>query len=257
MKKPASYLVMLLALTLGCFSLQAQDLASGFDSANKLYEQGKFADAAAAYGQLLATGSASEAIYFNRGNAFLKEGQLGRAIASYLHARLLAPRDSALLENLKLARTRARGGIPYQPDRIRTLFGKLTLNEWTSLLVIAFWALCLLLAFREWRPDFKSESRNLCFIAGAAVAILAICFIIAWNFDYAGSSVVVIAGEADVRNGPLDEAPSNFKVRDGAELSVLDQKDNWFEVADTGGRTGWLRRDEVLLLEPRNVKKSG
>src|ERR1700722_13167815 len=67
--------------------------ADGFESANILYDEGKYAEAAAGYDQLIAEGKVSAALYFNRGNALFKEGQIGRAIASYRQAQLLAPRD--------------------------------------------------------------------------------------------------------------------------------------------------------------------
>ena len=87
--------------------------------------------------------------------------------------------------------------------------------------------------------------------------LLGVCFAIALNQGYLTSSVVVIAGEAEVRNGPLDEAPSNFKVRDGIELTVLDQKEGWLEVVDAAQRTGWLRRDQVLAINPTDSTKPG
>src|SRR6185436_15071392 len=69
-------LLLFMAFTLG---LRAADLTPAFEAANKLYEEGKYPDAIAAYDKLLETGNASAALYFNRGNAFLKLGQLGRA----------------------------------------------------------------------------------------------------------------------------------------------------------------------------------
>src|SRR4051794_22052104 len=73
--------LMVLMVCLGSFSTaRAADDASDFEQANKFYEQGKYADAISAYDKLLQNGKASEAIYFNRGNAYFKTGELGRAI---------------------------------------------------------------------------------------------------------------------------------------------------------------------------------
>ncbi len=236
---------------------RASDLASGFDAANKLYEEGKFAEAAAEYDKLLASGSCSEAVYFNRGNAFFKQGQTGRALASYLQAQRLAPRDPALRANIQFARVRARGGLPYQMDRWHNFFGKVSLNGWTMLFACAFWLLFLLLAILQWRPALKPALRNSCIAVAAAVLLFGICLGVALNLDYLTSSVVVIAGEAEVRNGPLDEAPSNFKVRDGIELTILDQKEGWLEVMDAAQRTGWIRRDQVLSIDFNAPAKPG
>src|SRR4051794_29504249 len=75
---------------------RAEDLAAAFDQANKLYEQGKFAEAAGAYEKLAQSTPASPALYFNLGNAWFKAGQSGRAIAAYRRAEILAPRDPNL-----------------------------------------------------------------------------------------------------------------------------------------------------------------
>ena len=47
----------------------AGEIDTAFDAANKLYEQGKFADAAATYEKLLQSGVRSGSVHFNLGNA--------------------------------------------------------------------------------------------------------------------------------------------------------------------------------------------
>jgi uncharacterized protein YgiM (DUF1202 family) len=60
-------------------------------------------------------------------------------------------------------------------------------------------------------------------------------------------TAIVIAREAVVRYGPLAESPTAFTVHDGAELRVLDQKDEWLQVSAGPRRVGWLRRSETLV----------
>ena len=230
--------------------LHAADFAGGFESANKLYEQGKYADALAAYDQLLKTGGVSEAVLFNRGNALFKLGQLGRAIESYRLAQQLAPRDPELRANLDFVRTRARGGAPYQTGRWRGWLDSLSLNGWTTLTVAAFWILFLLLALGQWRRDLGPRLRNPILAAGAAFLLFGICLGIELGVNYFTPSAIVVTGETDIRNGPFDEAPSLYKVRDGAELTVIDRKDNWLQVTDSAQRIGWVRQDQVLIFNP-------
>jgi tetratricopeptide (TPR) repeat protein len=236
--------------------LRADDLAMGFDSANKLYAEGKYAEAAAAYDKLLAGGNVSEAIYFNRGNALFKAGQLGRAIASYRQAELLAPRDSVLRANLQLARTRARGGSPYHGNRWVGLVSWLGLNEWAVLLMVAFWVLFILLAVGQWRKELKTSVRTYVWLAGGAFVVFFVCLGTMHN-QYRSPSAIVVVGETEVRNGPLDESPGIFKVRDGAELEVTDQKDGWLQVIDVAQRMGWVRQDQVILLQQGKVQRAG
>jgi uncharacterized protein YgiM (DUF1202 family) len=60
-------------------------------------------------------------------------------------------------------------------------------------------------------------------------------------------TAIVITGDVVVRYGPLAESPTAFTVHDGAELRILDQKDEWLQVNAGPRRTGWLRRDQVLV----------
>jgi tetratricopeptide (TPR) repeat protein len=239
------FVVLLVRLT----DARADDLAGGFDSANKLYEEGKYPAAAEAYDKLLASGNVSEALYFNRGNAEFKLGQLGRAIASYRQAQCLAPRDPELRANLRLARTRARGGSTYSSDRWRNWLGDLSLNEWTVLTSLALWLVFILLALGQWRPVLKAKLRNCLLVSSLAVVFLGICLGIMVNDEFFSTSAIVVTGEADVRNGPLEESPAIFKVRDGIELTITDKKDGWLLVTDPAQRKGWLRQDQVIIFE--------
>jgi tetratricopeptide (TPR) repeat protein len=241
-------LLLLLAFTITPPQLRAADLSGGFEAANKLYEQGKFVEAAGAYDKLIATGDVSDALYFNRGNALFKMGQTGRAIASYRQAQRLSPRDADVRTNLQLARTKARGGSPYPVNRWAVWLEKLSLNEWTLLTAAAVWLLFILLALGQWRQALQSRLRSYLLGAGAAVVLLGASLAIRIDNDLLATSAVVVVGEADVRNGPLDESQSIFKVRDGIELEVVDQKDGWLQVVDSGQRTGWLRQEQVIFL---------
>ncbi|HEX4646587.1 MAG TPA: tetratricopeptide repeat protein [Verrucomicrobiae bacterium] len=223
---------------------------AAFEQGNRLYEEGKYTQAVAAYDQALPTGKVSAALLFNRGNALFKLGQTGRAIASYLQAERLSPRDPDLRANLQFARTLARGGVNYHADRWRAWLGSLTLNEWTLLTAAALWVLFVFLALGEWRPELRRTLRNYTAAAAFAVLFSGVCLAGVIDDDYITKSAVVITGEAEVRNGPLEESQTVYKVRDGAELTILDQKDGWFQVVDAAQRVGWLRQEQVLLLEP-------
>jgi tetratricopeptide (TPR) repeat protein len=241
-----------LALALLCLGPGARgnDFATAFDTANQLYVDGRFADAASAYDAMIQTGNLSEAILFNRGNALFREGKTGLAIASYREAQLLAPRDPDLRANLQFARTRARGGSPYHVNHWRNWLDRLTLNEWTALVVAALWAFFLLLAAGQWRKELRAALAGYVVAAGLAAAFLGVCLGMELQTNFFARSAIVTIGEADIRNGPFDEAPSLFKVRDGIELDVLDHKDNWLQVADSAQRIGWVRRDQVVLFQP-------
>ena len=220
--------------------------AAAFDSANKLYEEGKFAEAASAYEAQALSGQASAALYFNLGNAFFKSGQIGRAIAAYRQAEQITPRDPDLRANLQFARNQTPSPT-LLPGRWQRWLGRLTLNEWTVLAAVVAWLWLLLLAVLRWRPALKPSLRAYVISLALLAGLLCVCTAAGLRENRFTRAAIIITREAAVRYGPLAESPVAFTVHDGAELRVTDQKDEWLQVSAGPGRTGWLRRDQTLL----------
>lgn len=235
---------LLLALTPACS--RAELAAAAFESANKLYEEGKFAEAAAAYEKLAPPGQTSAALCFNLGNACFKSGQIGRAIAAYRQAEQLTPRDPDLRANLQFARNQVQAPT-LSPGRWQRWLGRLTLNEWTLLAAAAVWLWLLLLAILQWRPALRPTLRGYVLSLAILAALLCVCVFAALRQARFTRTAIVITGDAVVRYGPLAESPAAFTVHDGAELRILDQKDDWLQVSAGPRKAGWLRRDQTLV----------
>jgi tetratricopeptide (TPR) repeat protein len=225
----------------------AAGIPAEFDAANKLYAEGKFADAAGAYEKMIQSGAVSPALYFNYGNAAFKTGNLGRAIAAYRRAEQLAPRDAEVRANLEFARNQVQGPT-LRENRWADWLGTLSLNEWTGLAAAALWLMFALLMARQIRPALKPVLRGFTRVAVAAVITSGACAGVDAANHFTRQTVVVVAPDPTVRSGPVDEAQSAFTVHNGAELSVLDRRDNWLQVTDGSGRIGWLPSRQVELL---------
>ncbi len=234
---------------------------AAFDAANKLYEQGRFSEAAAGYEQLLRSAPRSETLWFNLGNAWFKAGQLGRAIAAYRQAEQIAPRDPAVRFNLQFARKKVSGSESPAGPAWRRALGALTLNEWTVLASVALWVWFVLLALREWRPALRPALSGYTATSGVVVLLLAGCAALAADLRFNSTSAVVISSEAIVRSGPLEEAKVLHQWRDGVEVTVLDEKDlglgdqkqGWLQVRDGANRSGWLKSDQVVVIRAGGI----
>lgn len=232
------------ACALVMFPLRAADFSAQFDQANKLYEQGKFEEAADAYRALSESGVRTPNVWFNLGNSAYKSGQLGRAIAAYRMAEQLTPRDAALRANLQFVRGKVYGDERIRVPLWKNLIRLATLNEWTIVTAACIWAFFSVLACAQWtgRAYFKTAAFFLLLAALCGTALAAI-----WQ-EHKRADAVVIAKEATVRHGPLNVSEAKFQLRDGAELTVLGSKDDWLEVRDAEKRIGWIRRDELIVL---------
>jgi len=236
--------VCLLAFTA---NLVAAEIPADFVAANKLYAEGKFAAAAAAYGAILQTGARSPALLFNYGNAEFKAGHVGRAIAAYRRAELLAPRDAEIRANLAFVRNQVQGATQRE-SRWQNWVGSLTLNEGALLTVFLFWLTFALLTLRQLRPALvpKLSSATRIFVALTLFSGTVLALQAANHFSAA--TAVVTADNITVHSGPFDDAQSVFTARDGAELSVLDRHDDWVQVVNNAGKIGWLNRKQVEVL---------
>ena len=199
------------------------------------------------YEQILKSGRASPAVYFNLGNAFFKAGQIGRAINAYHQARGMAPRDPDVLANLQFARNQVQGAT-FSPSTWQRWLGVLSLNEWTLLAAAAVWALLLLLVVPQLRPALSRSLRNWTITLGLAAVCLCGCLAADFYSIRVKSTAVVIARDAVLHQSPLAESPGSLTLHDGAEVVILDRKDNWLQVTPAPHQFGWAQIADVLPL---------
>jgi tetratricopeptide (TPR) repeat protein len=249
---------------LGCLALAAftvfswNGVAAGaeseFDAANKFYEQGKYAEASAAYHRLLRQGTLSAAIYFNLGNARLRAGHLGEAIHFYREAARLAPRDPDIRANLRFARSQvsssSRGSAPAPVSASPPAWfpgdwiSRLTLDEWSLLFLAGNWSWFGLLMLGKFRPGLREKVRTLGYVVGVAAVVLAVCLTLAYQSQSRRASAVVVVPAANIRYGPLAESEVFYSLRDGTEVRVLARRSDWIQIKFQN-RKGWIRQADA------------
>ncbi|MGH7953636.1 MAG: tetratricopeptide repeat protein [Limisphaerales bacterium] len=237
----------MLAAMLFAGNLFAADVTADFSLANKLYAEGKFSEAANFYGKILASGETSPNLLFNYGNAEFKAGNLGRAIAAFRRAELLAPRDSEIRANLDFVRKQVQGAT-LRESRWQNWLGQLTLNEWTLLAAITFWLTFILFAAKQIHPVFGIKSRGVRNIFIILTILSGACLGLQAANHFSKQTAVVISSETVARSGPFDDAQNAFAVHDGAEFSILDHYGDWLQVTDGSGKIGWLQMKQIEIL---------
>jgi tetratricopeptide (TPR) repeat protein len=229
---------------LRCFSQGAEQT---FDTANRLYDQGNYAEAAKLYQQIIQQGNASSALYFNLGNALFKSGQLGRAIAVYRALEARTPRDPDLRANLRFALAQVQPPSTSDPLLVSWL-RKVSLNEWTIVTCGAFWVTFLLLAVGQIQPRRRTTFQRYAFLTGLLTIFLGACLVIVVRHVYFVPRAIVVVPEATVRRSPINESDPAFAVHNGAELEVLDRNNEWVQV-EAGNRSGWIKQEDILFRQ--------
>jgi len=242
-----SFLSALLLVLSSLMICRAQDPIAAFDRANRAYEAGKYPEAIDAYKQVVTTGRASAALYYNLGNAYFKAHQLGKAIQAYERAKALSPRDPDLIANLRFARNQVEGAT-FTPTRADLWLARLSLNEWTILAFASGWLCLLAVTLPFLRPTLKPILRGWTITFAMCTAGAGACLALAYQRVAISPIAVVTGSQAAIHQAPLAESPETLKLNDGAEVRVLDSKDEWLQVTTDPRRVGWVRRSEVALL---------
>jgi tetratricopeptide (TPR) repeat protein len=209
-----------------------------FSDAVKAYHGARYSEAVDLNESLLSKGYASAAVYYNLGNAYLKSGHLGKSLVNYLRAVRLTPRDSDLRANLSFARSQVENYNAWPRNSIFAVAQKFWSEkelQWVAFISFVVAGTFFLIAL------YAGLRRKRVTLITGLLTITAAYFLGAVIFqavDAAGQSVCVERVEA--RFEPSAQATAYFKIPEGAELKVLREKERWFKVERSDGKTGWV-----------------
>lgn len=234
----------ILWLSLQCFAADS----SGFEAANRLAAEGKFAEGAAAYDALSSGGLTSSALEFNRAQARFKSGQPGRAWAHLLTADRLSPRDGSLRLAAEQMATRIPAGATSLSGSDHWIH-LLTLNEWAVLALLAVWVWGILAVGGLLSATWRLRTRTAVWISGSVAALLTLLLSGALWSRWRNPDAVVLQPDTAIRVSPLDEARTAFSLQEGAEVRSRGNRGDWVLVEEpVSRRSGWAKRGEVAVL---------
>lgn len=230
-----------------------------FDEGQRLVDrepqkaQGHFRRAAQGFESAIAAGANNPWIEFNLGNCHLQAGDVGHAVLHFLRARLMAPRDPVIADNLSVARSRCPTSIP--PARstqwLETLFfwhfdtslgGRSAFALTTYLL---FW---ILLSARSFFP--RTSLR----IAVALSGVLTLASASSVGADLwlrrNAPPGVVVALDVPVYKGPASTYQRVFEqpLQSGTEFTLRERRGGWWRIELPDGQSGWMEADRAGLV---------
>jgi tetratricopeptide (TPR) repeat protein len=224
-----------------------------FIRALEVFDQAKSADdyrqAAELFESLNAEQFENGAAFYNAGNARMRAGDYGRAIANYRKAKLYRPRDSFLDANLRLALSLAPGRLPEapQPSWKHVLFW----SDWLSFpekFYLPFGVFCIGIAIAT--TGLMLRKKKAYWFSGAAVLIAAVISIetgLAYT-QITGAPHAVVIAETTARKGTGERWEPAFTqpLRDGAEFTIVDRSGEWVLGHFEGIGDGWLPKNAIV-----------
>ncbi len=229
--------------------LNSLDSIQRFSSGVESYRKKDWSAAKATFGELAILFPTSPEIYFNLGLIAYQSQQLGWAIGYFKRSRALDPGFSPTQEALGFLDRMH----PHLMNSIDNYFqARLRLWNWS----LVFWTAWLIgTAFGffliRWLALNKARSPSTAVMLStwALGASLASVFALAaWKWQMEKEPLGVAVESAALRSAPLESSPEIGATREGQEVRLLREHQDWVQIHVSRGLTGWVRRMHVLPL---------
>ncbi|WP_339917838.1 SH3 domain-containing protein [Yeosuana marina] len=244
------YIIMVLFST--SFYAQNQSL---FEQGNKLYNQGKYAEAIDKYKAILATKKHSEALYFNLANAHYKLNNIAPSIYYYEKALQLAPDDKDIKNNLAFAKNMTIDAIDTVPDAgfsklVKNITNIMSFDNWAKVAVAS--VILFVLLFLVYYFTYSTFKKRLAFVTSNlflfSAAISVIIAFHKYNVYKNDNEAIVFAQESTVKNEPNKRSDEVFRLHEGTKVKILDTISNWKKIKLADGKIGWIENEDIKEL---------
>ena len=228
--------------------------------ANELYRSGEYNAAQKAYEELLQEGFQAKELYFNLGNAYFKMEDWANAVLNYEKARVLAPQDRQVIENLALVKTRLDGEI-LQLEVFplialwQSLRDSLPANTWTFLAVLLFWGVIAGMVLWILSPQRKYRKWG---FYGATVAF--VLFLLPLLMGISRKKIlrtpnraIIMQNEIPLKATPAEGSETLYTLFAGATVQTQEVLDNWQKVNLANGYQGWVKSSSLEVIWPEGA----
>ncbi len=221
------------------------DLKEDFNSGVAAYNQGNYEQALNIFEAVLDSGYVSPELYYNLGNSYYKTGQKGMAVASYLQAQRLAPRNEDIRANLHFVRSTLRDKIEdslqnpiWEFVKDSSFYFKTNEITWITftlyLVIIGF--LIFMVIYRRKNIAVLSILFTVLFLLVVSISLLAINI----NINYHTPRAVITQPEVDILAGPGAISEVRFTAHEGLTFQILKQQSGYYEGIFANKLKGWI-----------------
>lgn len=247
--------------------------ADTLSSAAAAYRDGRYAEAARIYEQVVAEKGTSAQLLCNLGNAYVKAGDYGHAMLAYSRARKIDPSDSEVRDNIRYVQSKVADnnaaelkGKKLSVEADDASFLSAVGNSFTqgvSSDVWAVWSAILFVLFIGCLATYLFTRtvilRKIGFFGGIVTVALSIIFLL---LSFASASAansrdrgVVLGYKVPLRTEPeLSSKASPYPLTRGTVMSVLDsvsgdaERGKWYKVRLNSDYVGWISATDFEIF---------
>ena len=243
------HLSLTIALLIAAANITAQETTP---TADDLYRMDDFQGAIAAYEDILAAGQTSADLHYNLGNAYYRDGQLGKAILNYERALRLKPGMNDAKENLALANA-------HTADRITVLPQLFVVRWWNGLTTVItptgwriIWLLLLavvgtgIVLLRTGRSNTVRKAGLATTAGSLLLLLLATALLISSTHSYNTHPYAIITDQSvTMKASPDSKSIDKMILHEGTKVKVIEDLTGWYKIAIADGTNGWCPQNTM------------
>ena len=220
--------------------------------AETAYEKREYKKAVEAYEELLKDGYTSYKLYYNLGNAYYRNHQLGKAIYNYERAKKLDHNDEDVKNNLTLAYTKTIDKIEVKENffisAVKTnVLSSFTTTTWAWMTIGASVLFFLFLYLFLAGPNVFVKRTSFFVSIVVLIGFFIIYFLgnSAKNAKEQNNFAIITAAETKVFTEPTATSASKFGLHEGTRVRIVELNADWVLIKLENGNEGWLRLSDV------------
>lgn len=249
MKKILFIIIFFLGLISQTFS---NDL---LQKAEKAYDNKNYKEAISCYQQLINEGNKSYELYFNLGNSYYRNKDLGYAIYYYELARKANPNDKDIQINLGIASAKTIDKIDAKENFFinavkSNIVNVVTTETWAWLSIVIAIAVCgfFFLFIHSQVMILKRISFILSIVLLIGLIVVYFFGNSALNSKKENKFAIILLKEVKITNEPNAAGMLKFALHEGTKVRVVEANNDWVLIKLDNGNEGWVKQSEVGII---------
>ena len=232
----------------------SKDFDENFYKANNYYNNSKYLESINIYESILAEGWESSNLYYNLGNSYFRQNQIGQSIWAYNKALKMDPRNEDLIKNLSIAEAKIKDRI-ILPDEFYfvKVYGnfksRYTLKEWLLAggIIVLFTVVSFLISEFQILNNWKIVR-----VVKVLMLLTVMIHLVTLDKFFDDNDVklgIIIDNQVKAYSGPFyGDNSILFNINEGTEVMIKQNQKNWTEIILLDGKRAWITSNNIRLL---------
>lgn len=243
----ASFVILtVVSVSIACAGKTPQSFLDGI----RYYDAQDYPRAVAEFTTVADAGVRNGKLFYNLGNAYLKNGDIGQALLWYERALMYMPEDPDLKFNLEYARSRVKDQAEHKENPVlqvvffwKTLLSR-TAIQWIAVVLNGiFWLLMIVQLFVRKRSFRLPAAIVLCV---AVIFTLTACYQF-YVFRYVRYAII-LPDEVPVRSGLSEDSTQLFVLHSGTKVRIDKQMDHHYLIRFSEKKIGWVNISDIGMI---------